>query len=152
MDHQSHKIRKGSFTEIFFKIPLLMAHYDELVKLKDIFVLDGDYERYSNLEESGNLITLLAFENETLVGYSLSILNTHLHYKDVLVCYNDLLFIHPSKRNSPLGLRLIKETEKEAREAGAEVMLWHAKPDTPLDKILPRLGNRKHENIYLKEL
>jgi predicted GNAT superfamily acetyltransferase len=152
MDHQSHKIRKGSYTEALFNLPLLSAHYDELVKLKDIFVIDGDYDRYADLEESGKLITLLAFEGDTLAGYSVNILNTHLHYKDVLVCYNDLLFIHPDKRNSPLGLRLIKETEKAAKEAEAEIMLWHAKPETPLDKILPRLGNKKHEHIYLKEL
>src|SRR5574343_582765 len=115
MDHQSHNIRRGSYTEALFNLPLLSAHYDELVKLKEIFVIDGDYERYADLEESGKLITLLAFEGDVLVGYSVNILNNHLHYKDVLVCYNDLLFIHPSKRNTPLGLRLIKETEKAAR-------------------------------------
>lgn len=152
MDHQSLKIREGSYTEALFNLPLLSAHYDELVKLKDIFVINGDYERYAELEETGKLFTLLAFEGDILVGYSVNILNTHLHYKDVLVCYNDLLFIHPDKRNSPLGIRLIKETENKAREYEAEVMLWHAKPGTSLDKILPRMKNRLHENIYLKEL
>ncbi len=152
MDHQSLKIREGSYTEALFNLPLLSAHYDELVKLKDIFVINGDYERYAELEETGKLFTLLAFEGNTLVGYSVNILNTHLHYKEVLVCYNDLLFIHPDKRNSPLGIRLIKETENKAREYEAEVMLWHAKPGTSLDKILPRMKNRLHENIYLKEL
>lgn len=152
MDHQSHNIEKGSFKDVFFNLELVQAHYSELVKLKEIFVVNGDYDKYNDLEKSGRLFTLRAFKNKMPVGYSINILETHLHYKDVLVCYNDLLFIHPEYRATPLGLKLIRETEKQAKESGAEVMLWHAKPNTPLDKILPRLGNRLHENIYLKEL
>jgi predicted GNAT superfamily acetyltransferase len=152
MPHQSLEIRRGSYKEALFNMPLLASHWDELVKRKDLFVVNGDYDRYEELEKSGKLINLLAFCDEELVGYSINILSTHLHYKDVLICYNDLLFVHPDKRNSPLGLKLIKKTEENARIAGAELMMWHAKVNSPLDKILPRLGNSLHENIYLKEL
>jgi hypothetical protein len=152
MPHQSLEIRRGSYKEALFNMPLLASHWDELVKLKDVFVVNGDYDKYEHLEQSGSLISLLAFYEDELVGYSINLLSNHLHYKDVLVCYNDLLFVHPSKRNTPLGLKLIRETEQAAKEEGAEIMLWHAKVDSSLDKILPRLGNSLHEHIYLKEL
>jgi len=52
MPHQSLKIRRGSYKEALFNMPLLASHWDELVKRKDLFVVNGDYDRYEELEKS----------------------------------------------------------------------------------------------------
>ena len=38
-----------------------------------------------------------------------------------------------------------------ARDKGARLMLWHAKPGTALEKILPRIGYRVEETAFCKE-
>lgn len=131
---------------------LLEEHWEELVKKKHLLKVNPDLEVYNQLESSGKLLTLVAYVGNRLVGYSVNILNNHLHYKDVLVCMNDLLFVSKDYRTTPLGLKLIKLTEKAAKDKGVQIMTWHTKPNTPLDKILPRLGNSLHEHIYTKEL
>ena len=152
MHPQSLEIKEGSYKDALFNTELLNEHWNEIVTKKHLFKVNGDYERYSLLETDGALLTLIAKVNDVVVGYSVNIISPHLHYKDSLVCYNDLLFVSKEKRTSPLGIKLIKHTEELAKQRGAQVMLWHAKQDTPLSKILPRMGNTLHEHIYMKEL
>lgn len=152
MEHQLLKIREGSVFEALSSSDILEEHWNELVKRKHLLKVNPHNEVYKCLEDNGQLFTLIAECDNKMVGYSVNTLTPHLHYMDVMVCANDLLFVLKEYRNSPLGIKLIKETEKLARERGAQVMTWHAKPNTPLDKILPRLSNNLHEHIYTKEL
>lgn len=151
MQVQSLKIEEGSYRDALFNTTLLDEHWEELVSKKHLFKVNGDYARYELLENNGSLLTLIARANNEVVGYSVNILSKHLHYKDVLVCYNDLLFVCKEKRNSPLGIKLIKQTEEAAKARMAKVMLWHAKENTALAKILPRMGSTLHEQIFMKE-
>lgn len=152
MQPQSLKIREASVMEALSQTELLDEHWDELVKKKHIFQVNPDIETYQLLESQGKLFTLVAELDNKVVGYSVNIYSHNLHYKNVLMCSNDLLFVSKEYRNSSAGLKLIKETEKKAKLLDCKIMLWHSKLDTPLSKILPRLGNSLHENIFTKEL
>lgn len=131
---------------------LLPLHYDELTKNKEIMILEPDYDKYQLLEDAGVLFGLYAYEDDKLVGYSLNIVSPHLHYKSVVMCSNDLLFLTPEKRQGRVGLMLIKETERVAKERGCNFMLWHAKTGTYLDKLLPRMGCSVQEIMYSKKI
>lgn len=153
METQSYRIELGNvsyglnnFEELF------KEHWDEVAKNKSLMVLKPDRERYLGLEASGNLVTLFAYHGDEIVGYSCNIVSTHLHYSDLLCGYNDVLFIREDHRNSPLGLRLIKRTELELKNRGVKLILWHAKQNSTLDKILPRLKCDVQEIIYSKVL
>lgn len=131
---------------------LLQEHYDEVAKNKDLMVLDPDWDKYFVLEEAGKLITVLAFEGSTCVGYCVSLLDTHLHYKGLLHSLNDVIFLHRDHRASSLGLRLIKQTEDEARARGAQLMLWHAKEGSALSKIMQAKRRPVQDIVYSHEL
>lgn len=131
---------------------LLVEHWIESAKNKSLMVLNPDIDKYSELEKLGALVSLFAYAKGEIVGYSLNFLQPHIHYKDLMCSYNDVLFIKKEYRESPLGLKLIRETERISRERGAELMLWHAKEGTTLDKLLPRMGCRIQEIMYCKEL
>lgn len=131
---------------------LLKEHWEESSRNKEVMVLNPDKEKYIQLENAGNLVTLFAYYDEKVVGYSCNILTNHIHYADLLVAYNDVLFIDKEHRNSPLGLRLIKQTKKAVKEKGVKLLLWHAKENTPLSKILPRLGCSVQEIVYSEQL
>jgi GNAT superfamily N-acetyltransferase len=128
-------------------------HWHESARNKHLMVLKPDVERYAALEAAGALLGLVAYDDhDAIIGYSVNILSRHLHYSDLNCAHNDVLFISAAHRQSPLGLRLIRETERAAKARGAHLMLWHAKETTALSAILPRMGCKVQEIIYTKEL
>lgn len=152
METSTLEIREGSFEEVIDKLSLLEEHWQEVAKNKHLMVLKPDYEKYKAMEDAGALLSLIAYENNEVVGYSINFLTNHIHYADLLTCYNDVLFVKLEKRKSPLGLRLIGYTERAAREKGAKLMLWHAKQNTALDSILSNRRLNVQEIVYSKEL
>lgn len=129
---------------------LFEEHWEEIAKNKQVMVLKPDYERYKYIEETGTMKTLVAYEGDTIVGYSVNFISKHIHYSDLSVCYNDIVFVTSNKRNSPVGLRLVKATEEKCKEWGAHMMMWHVKQNSSLDKILPRKGYNVQDIVYSK--
>lgn len=134
---------------------LFELHRDELTTNKELMKLSPDWQAYATLNAMGKLLVVTAWEcgphEPELVAYSVNVMTRHLHY-DLLVCQNDVLYLSPAHRGSRTGVRLIQRTEHEAKVEGAQLMLWHAKPDTTLDRILPRIGCRMQDIVYSKEL
>ena len=132
---------------------LLAAHWHEVAKNKQVMVLKPDRARYEQLEAMGGLLCLAALDADgEIVGYSVSFLGPHIHYADLIVANNDVLFLREDLRPSTVGLRLIKETERLAKSRGARLMLWHAKEATALAKIMPRMGYGVQDIIFSKEI
>lgn len=132
--------------------PLLAEHREELATNKALMQLNPARESYQALEAVDQLLTLGMFEGDELVGYSVNVIAQNLHYADVRVCQNDLLFLRADLRNGRNGLALLGETVQRAHERGCSLMLWHAKPDTALAKMLPKLGYQVQDVVYSKEL
>lgn len=142
----------GSSLEVTSSHELMHEHWDEIVKRKNLFKVNPDNSAYEYIEKSGNSFTLICEIDNKIVGYSINIMHPNLHFKDVMMCDNDVIFVSKKYRNTSIGIKLIKETERIAKEKGCDIMAWHAKPNTPLAKILPRLNNSLHEHIFTKEL
>ena len=132
---------------------LLAAHWDEVAKNKEVMVLKPDRARYEQLEAQGALLCLAAIDPDgDIVGYSVSFVGPHIHYADLVVCNNDVLFLREDLRPSSIGMRLIRDTERAAKARGARLMLWHAKENTPLATIMPRMGYGVQDIIFSKQL
>lgn len=127
---------------------LLIEHREELATDKALMVLKPDVERYFAIEALGWLMVIGAYRGTRLIGYSVSIVTNNLHYADLIMCQNDVLFLTRDERKGSAGLRLIRETERLARERGAQIALWHAKPGTNLDKLMPRMGATVQDVIW----
>ncbi len=147
------EIRTSTVSEMLANAgELFEEHWDEIALNKQVMVLKPDEDRYRAMEQAGSLLILAAWEGEALVGYSVNFIVNHLHYADLRLCSNDLLFITRSKRAGRLGLKLIRETEKRAAEMGARLMLWHAKQDTALAVMMPKMGYGVQDIIFSKEI
>lgn len=131
---------------------LLRAHVDELTTHKHLMVLKPNYDMYAKIEATGGLLALFAYNGDEIVGYSVSLITTNMHYADLVYAHNDVLFVSKDHRASKLGLTLLRETEKRAAARGARMMIWHAKPNTNLDALLPRLGYGVQDILYSREL
>lgn len=148
------EIRESSLDEMFAQANVLFSeHWDELALNKHIMVLKPNEPAYRALERDGRLLLLGAFRGGEIVGYSWNILHNNLHYADLRMCQNDLIFVSKDRRHGGrLGLKLIKETERFAKERGAQLMLWHAKQGTTLESVMPKLGCKVQDIIFSKEL
>jgi len=132
--------------------PLIEEHWQEIALNKALMVLKPDAGMYRALEEQKKLVSLGAFVGDELVGYSVNLLQHHLHYADLKVAMNDVLFVAKAHRRGSAGHRLIKWTERAVRARGARMMLWHAKPGTALEGLLPRLGYGVQDIVFSKEV
>ena len=98
------------------------------------------------------LFALSAYVGDRLIGYSVNFLMRHLHYADLVYAQNDLLFIDKDYRASRAGLALIRATEAHAKAKGAQMLIWHAKPGTALEALLPRMGYGVQDIMFSKEV
>lgn len=148
------RIVEGSVIEHAARMqPLLEQHVEELTTRKDLMVLDPDWAKYQALEAAGIVLALFAWAGDELIGYSVTFIGPHLHYKQLRYAHNDVLFLAQNYRGAPrVGMQLIAETERLAKERGARLMTWHAKQGTALDSLLRREGYAVQDILYTREL
>ena len=147
------RIVEGTISDKWEQVASLLAeHWEELAKNKTLMVLKPDKARYEELEKAGLIFTLFAYAGDQIIGYSANIITRHLHYADLSIASNDVLFVAKSHRAGRTGIQLIDKTEETAQMYGAKLMLWHAKQGTDLEKIMPRMGYNVQEIMFSKEL
>jgi GNAT superfamily N-acetyltransferase len=130
--------------------PLFEEHYEEIARNKQIMKLKPNYQLYEALNSTGWLFIYVAMRDDVCIGYSMNIMMHHLHYADLRIAQNDILFVKKEFRGGRLGLRLIKVTEDHARSEGCKLMLWHAKENTALAELQLKYGVQ--EIMYSKEI
>lgn len=131
---------------------LLEKHREELATYKHIMVLKPDLDKYRILEDNGKLLGLALYDDKKIVGYSVIIITTALHYSDVVIAQNDVLYVRADYRGTKWGIALIKESEKLAKESGAHMITWHGKENTAFTSVMPKMGYIIQDIVYSKEL
>lgn len=133
-------------------LPLLHTHWLEISHDLDI-PLDPDVDRYSELDQEGKIRIYTARVNGVLVGYVVFFLVINLHYRSSFQAHADLVYVDPARRNSTIGLRLLKFAEAELRDENVQLADHHVKLAHPaLGVILERMGYEPVETIYRKRL
>ena len=153
METKSLKIVEGKRVDLIDQTDLFKEHWDEVARNKQVMILDPDKAAYEHLESLGALFTLIAYGEDEVVGYSVNMISPHLHYKSLITCQNDIIFVKKEYRtSSPVGLRLIRATEKAAKDKGAKIMLWHAKEGSVFANLLPRIKYQVQDIAFSKVL
>lgn len=143
-------IIEGCFQDnLVYMRELWKMHWKEVYGTDDVNIWE---EHYIACEKTGMLLTLFAYYEDVIVGYSVNFIAPNLHKKPHITCTNDALYVDPVFRDSSLGLKLIKETEVKGKERGASLMVWHAPINTNLIHILPRRKYKTEEMVFSKEL
>ncbi len=147
------EIRLATVDEMLAEATTLFEeHYKEIARNKEVMKLKPDETTYRQMEEMRKIFIFSARQNDVLIGYSVNFVTNHLHYADLKLAQNDLLFISKEQRGGRVGLKLIRETEKHATLLGCKLMLWHCKENTTLSSLLPRINYGVQDIIYSKEL
>jgi len=129
---------------------LLEMHWEEIAMYKDKIEFKPDFEAYYAMEEMGALQAIIVRKDGEIVGYYISFIFTHPHYKDNKFAQNDILFIHPDYRGGTVAYRMFKYAEKELKNIGCSVNLIHMKTQFPFERLCEKLGMDKQEIIYSK--
>jgi len=133
-------------------VALGIEHYEELVGDKATVKFDPHLDRYTQLESLNMLVSLGAYLDDQLVGYSVNILGPHMDSQHLLCAHNTMLFLAKAHRQGSLGVKLIRATSAACKARGAQYMLWRARPLTTLDKLLQRMGFDELEIVYSEVL
>jgi len=131
---------------------LYQQHYEEVYGGTNPYPLDINWDQYRKLDEIGMGMGLFAYYDGIVVGYSINVLTPTLHSRHVVSCTNDVLYVDPIFRDTSLGLRLIKQTEEEAKRKRARAMVWYAPTDSTLEKILIKKKYKEWETVFTKDL
>lgn len=131
-------------------------HWDEVALHHDRVPLDPDMEQYAMLDAMGRLSVLVARSAGKVIGYHMTIIRSHLHYKSTLHGFVDLYYIAPEFRQGMTGVRLFKEAVKELKRRGVVKVLSGTKlqisnktgKSLDMSPVLERLGWQSTERLY----
>jgi len=126
------------------------AHYEEIATNRDKIKLDPDFESYANYEATGALHVVVARESGEIVGYHISIIRPHLHYKGSLSAFTDVYYLAPDQRRGLAGVKLFREVEKTLKARGVEKLFSGTKVSLNMGPIFERLGWTLTEHLYTK--
>lgn len=146
-------IERKQLSEVYKDLlPLFEEHHQEVSLDTERMKLHPKKEQYLLLEQTENLISLLVYEGEKIVGYSISVIVDHPHYLDFIIAQNEAIFIKKEYRGLSIGSQLLKATEEQAFSEGADYLTLGAKKGTDLETILPDRGYTVHDIIFSKVL
>lgn len=131
---------------------LWREHWEEVAINRDAIQLDPDLDQYATLESQGALHVVVARDRGQIVGYHISIVRPHLHYRNSLSAFTDVYFLRKSHRHGMTGVRLIKEAESTLAARGVQKMFTGTKKHLDMGPIFTRLGWTETETLYTKVL
>jgi hypothetical protein len=124
------------------------AHWREIALDHEKIKLEPDYEAYDYLAERGALHLVTARMGWELIGYHLSIIRPHLHYKSSLTCFTDVFYLRPEYRTGMTGYKMLKFFRDSVRARGVQKVYMMTKIAHDIDPLMRRLGFKAIERVY----
>ena len=113
----------------------LLGEYAEESGLPGLGGVHAQWDIYHNLEDSGALCSIGAYDDEKLIGFVNLIVGRRPHYAGTIASIESF-FVSSSARKSGAGLLLLSEVERTATDLGANGIFLNAANDSRLDKLL----------------
>lgn len=120
-------------------IPLLVGHYAELPRFKDIKP-EPDWDFYLKAGSIGVMKCFTLREEGKLIGYAVFSVSKHPHFKNSLQAVHDLLYLEPASRKGRNGIEFIKDCDEALTAMGCQVISWSSNSQHDYSAILERLG------------
>jgi len=132
--------------------PLLVGQWRELGLYQDQVPMDMDWDRYRVLDTLGMLKITTGRDGGRLIGWYVSVVTPHLHYRTTTYGYNDFYYLIPEYRTGLNGMQLFMAMEKSMRELGVDALISISKTLHPVDAVFERLGWNNQGTTYMKVL
>lgn len=127
-------------------MPLWKDHWEEIAIHRDAIPLDPDVAEYQRLDNEGVLAVVVARCEGRVVGYYISFVKSHLHYRTTLHAFTDVYYVVPDFRKGFCGIRLIEAAMKHWRERGVKKAFTATKFALNMTPVFEHLGWISTEN------
>ncbi|GAG11823.1 unnamed protein product [marine sediment metagenome] len=129
---------------------VLPTHHEEVENSG--WVINPDWLKYQELEDSGSLLVHVVYDGLDLVGYSVDVISDSLHYKGKRVSVNDGLYINPAYRGLGLNRIMMDAVLAYLRSEGIDSYTQHRKTDHPGTITMKKSGFEQVEVVWHKIL
>jgi GNAT superfamily N-acetyltransferase len=147
-------VRQTRVAEAFANqaFPALCREYAQESAIAGLPVPREKLFAYQALEASGSSAFCVfgAFLGEDLIGF-LALLTPELPHYGTAIAVAESLFVGRAHRKTGAGMLLVRQAEKRARAIGSPGMLFSAPSGGRLCMLLPRIGYRETNRVFLKE-
>jgi GNAT superfamily N-acetyltransferase len=145
-------VRKVTFAELtsHANFPDLFREYEGESAINGLPKPDDKMAQYRLIEPSGFLHIYGAFTGADLVGFLAFLLPVLPHY-GVTIAVAESFFVAQKSRKGGAGLKLLHAAEEHARAAGSPALMVSAPTGGRLAEILPRLGYRETNRVFLRD-
>lgn len=132
---------------------LFRKHWEELALDRDKIELSMDMEKYKQLSDSGVLHIVTARRDGRLVGYFVTFLMIHPHYKDAgLMALTDFYYLLPEERRGGAGAKLVIAMETSLKERGVVKAYLSCKLHEDHTPLFTLLGWKPTDITFTKHL
>lgn len=128
---------------------IIKRHWEEATDKS--FMPNIDWERYLQMERNGLSFAVIERVDGEIAGYLNMIICPHLHYKHLLFCTTDMIYVKPKFRGRMMGIKMLKEAERFAKRRG-DVVMQITDQEINLSPLAKRMGYEMKETIYRKTL
>ncbi len=132
--------------------PFAPLHWAELAVTQQDVPLDFDWQRFIDMEKQGRFHMATVRDNGKLIGYHMSLIGGHLHYKTTMHAIVDLYFVLPEYRKGRLGLNFFKFVEKSLKGIGVKKVITGCKVHLDHTKLFEYLGYEMCDHLFFKLL
>jgi len=131
---------------------LFPLQWQELGLNKDkIAGIAPNEEQYRLLEQEGHLHCVTVRIDGKMVGYYISSVLNHLHYKDAgLMAFTDLYFLSPEYRRGGIGTKMLLFLEQTLKARGVVKIYLSTKAHADNGPLFEALGYRFTDRIFAK--
>ncbi len=130
-------------------LPLLLAHYQEVMPYPDIGV-NIDRIRYLMMEQAGYLRCFTVRSKGELIGYANFYVSIHPHSKHTVQAYCDVIYIKPQHRG--IGSNFISWCDKILNDQGVKEIHYAVSTRFDWSKLLERKGYVLTAKTYTRRL
>jgi hypothetical protein len=123
-------------------------HWREVALDHDAIKLEPDYLTYEMMARIGMLHLVTARDSGRIVGYHLSLIHPHLHYKSSLTAFTDVFYLRPDYRTGMTGYKLLKFFVTSVQERKVQKIYMMTKLHRDIGPILERMGFKPIERVY----
>lgn len=133
--------------------PLFRAHWEEIARHREQVALDPDWARYQALEDASTLLAVTMRQAWKLAGYATFLVAPHLHYRQIVVGSQDMIYVAPEFRRGGFGYcALLRFCDAELARRGVNLAIQRDKGAHPLDAVYRRLHYAPVERVHEKVL
>lgn len=131
---------------------LFDANWKEVILDREAIKLEPDYLLYDIMAKCNVLHLVTARYQGEVVGYHLSFVHPHLHYKSSLTAFTDAFYVKPEFRTGMTGYKLLRFALDSLRARKVQKMYVATTLQRDIGCLLDRLGFTEVERMYAKVL